>query len=81
MRFLSALLLLATATHAFAQPAPKPIEIKVVVVNMFEAGETPATGPASISIGSSANIWTPCYPSRRATTIFASTRVPACSGF
>jgi purine nucleoside permease len=39
MRLISALLLLVTAHFACAQPsAAKPIEIKVVVVNMFEAG-------------------------------------------
>jgi purine nucleoside permease len=39
MRLLSAALLLAIAVHARTQTTPlKPIEIKVVVVNMFEAG-------------------------------------------
>ena len=42
MRLLSILLLLATlpcaATQAPAQTPPSPIEIKVVVINMFEAG-------------------------------------------
>jgi len=39
MRLLSALLLLATTTCACAQTAPpKPIEIEVVVINMFEVG-------------------------------------------
>ena len=37
MRLFSTLLLLA-ATYVSAQTAPKPIEIKVVVVNMFEVG-------------------------------------------
>ncbi|HEX7157593.1 MAG TPA: purine nucleoside permease, partial [Edaphobacter sp.] len=37
MRLIHALLLLATAACARAQPA-KPIEVKVVVVNMFEVG-------------------------------------------
>ena len=36
MRLLSAVLLLATGSCAFAQP--KPVEVKVVVVNMFEVG-------------------------------------------
>jgi purine nucleoside permease len=38
MRSLSALLLLAAATCSFAQTAAKPIEVKVVVITMFEAG-------------------------------------------
>jgi len=40
MRLLSAVLLLATASCACAQTAPpaRPIEIKVVVINMFEQG-------------------------------------------
>ena len=42
MRVIPALSLLLAASSLFAQqavtPAPKPIEIKVVVVNMFEAG-------------------------------------------
>lgn len=38
MRFISALLPLLAASCLFARTAPKPIEIKVVVVNMFEVG-------------------------------------------
>jgi purine nucleoside permease len=38
MRSLSALLLLAAATCSFAQTTAKPIEVKVVVITMFEAG-------------------------------------------
>ena len=38
MRPILALLLLAVASSTSAQTAPKPIEIKVVVINMFEAG-------------------------------------------
>jgi len=38
MRLKSALLPLLAVSSLFAQAAPKPIEIKVVVVNMFEAG-------------------------------------------
>ncbi len=44
MRLLSAVLLFAVSTCAFAQ-APKPIEIKVVVVNMFERGEDTGDAP------------------------------------
>ena len=38
MRLFATLLLLATAACASAQPAAKPIEIKVVVIAMFEQG-------------------------------------------
>ncbi|WP_263367472.1 purine nucleoside permease [Edaphobacter bradus] len=38
MRLLSSLLLLVTASCAFAQAPQKPTEIKVVVVSMFEVG-------------------------------------------
>jgi purine nucleoside permease len=38
MRLFATLLLLATAACASAQTAPKPIEIKVVVIAMFEQG-------------------------------------------
>jgi purine nucleoside permease len=38
MRLFATLLLLATAVCASAQTAPKPIEIKVVVIAMFEQG-------------------------------------------
>jgi purine nucleoside permease len=43
MRLLSSLLLLATATCASAQPTP--IEIKVVVINMFEVGADTGDAP------------------------------------
>ncbi len=38
MRLLSSLLLLVTTSCVFAQAPQKPIEVKVVVVNMFEVG-------------------------------------------
>lgn len=38
MRFLCTLLLFATASSVLAQPSPRPLEIKVVVINMFEQG-------------------------------------------
>src|ERR1700738_966424 len=38
MRLITAFLLLAITSSAFAQAQPKPIEIKVVVINMFEQG-------------------------------------------
>src|SRR5260370_1100195 len=38
MRSFFTLLLLATSSCAIAQPPQKPIEIKVVVINMFEVG-------------------------------------------
>jgi purine nucleoside permease len=47
MRLLIALLLLATSVCACAQPAapPRPIEIKVVVINMFEQGADTGDAP------------------------------------
>jgi purine nucleoside permease len=45
MRLFSVLLLLALPTCALAQPAPKPIEIKVVVLAMFEQGEDTGDRP------------------------------------
>jgi purine nucleoside permease len=38
MRFITAFFLLAITSTTFAQAQPKPIEIKVVVINMFEQG-------------------------------------------
>src|SRR3984957_15093580 len=45
MRRLFALSLLLTFSCALAQPAQKPIEIKVVVINMFEVGEDTGDAP------------------------------------
>ncbi|NYF79319.1 purine nucleoside permease [Granulicella arctica] len=45
MRLFLTSLLLATATCAFAQTLPKPIEVKVVVVTMFEAGADTGDAP------------------------------------
>jgi purine nucleoside permease len=45
MRFLSAFVLLVASVCAFAQAPPKPIEVKVVVVNMFEIGADTGDAP------------------------------------
>ena len=45
MRQLFALSLLLTFSCAVAQTAQKPIEIKVVVINMFEVGEDTGDAP------------------------------------
>ncbi|HMF53113.1 MAG TPA: hypothetical protein VK593_02105, partial [Edaphobacter sp.] len=51
MRLISSFLLASLAvmallaSSALGQPAPKPIEIKVVVVNMFEVGEDTGDAP------------------------------------
>ncbi len=45
MRLLSTFLLLATVSYALAQNPPKPIEIKVVVINMFEVGADTGDAP------------------------------------
>jgi purine nucleoside permease len=45
MRLLSTLLLLVTASSTLAQPQQKPIEIKVVVINMFEIGADTGDAP------------------------------------
>src|SRR6266481_6540607 len=45
MRSFFALLLLATIPCALAQPPQKPIEIKVVVINMFEVGADTGDAP------------------------------------
>ncbi|HEY0264389.1 MAG TPA: purine nucleoside permease, partial [Granulicella sp.] len=45
MRLIPALLLSAMASCALAQPAAKPIEVKVVVVNMFEVGADTGDAP------------------------------------
>ena len=45
MRLLSTFLLLATVSCALAQTPQKPIEIKVVVINMFEVGADTGDAP------------------------------------
>jgi purine nucleoside permease len=45
MRFFSAVFLLLIPTCVFAQTSPKPIEVKVVVVSMFEVGADTGDAP------------------------------------
>jgi purine nucleoside permease len=45
MRSLFPLLLLSMLPFALAQPPQKPIEIKVVVINMFEVGADTGDAP------------------------------------
>jgi purine nucleoside permease len=45
MRLICTLSLLLATSHVFAQAAPQPIEIKVVVINMFEVGADTGDAP------------------------------------
>ena len=74
MRLFATLLLLATAACASAQTAPKPIEIKVVVIAMFEQGADTGDVPGEYQYWvEREHLSTPSCPSRRATTTSAST--------
>ena len=55
-------LLLFTAAAGTANAKPRPIQVKVVVVAMFESAPTPATNPANCSTGWNATTWTTIYP-------------------
>ena len=73
MRLFATLLLLATAACASAQTTPKPIEIKVVVIAMFEQGADTGDVPGEYQYWVEREHLSTASPSRRVTTTSAST--------
>ncbi len=75
MRLFAALFLLATVPSVFAQSvvpaaeANRPIEIKVVVINMFEQGADTGDAPGEYQYWVEREHLTTVLPFRRATTI------------